>query len=100
MRVAAYYTSYGGYIDAVQPDLSTKEDVNSGDRAGIRWSFRMEPSENLTITPRVVYQEVNMDGWNRVDLFNILGNPYTTTRPAVDLGEREQFTQIGEPSSR
>ena len=97
MRVAAYYTSYGGYIDAVQPDLSTKEDVNSGDRAGIRWSLRMEPSENLRITPRVVYQEVNMDGWNRVDLFNILGNPYTTTRPAVDLGEREQFTQIGEP---
>lgn len=97
MRVAAYYTSYGGYIDAVQPDLHTKKDVNSGDRAGVRWSFRMEPSENLTITPRVVYQEVKMDGWNRVDLFNILGNPYTTTRPAVDLGEREQFTQIEEP---
>lgn len=97
MRVAAYYTSYGGYIDAVQPDLSTEEDVNSGDRVGVRWSLRMEPSESLTITPRVIYQEVNMDGWNRVDLFNILGNPYTTTRPAVDLGEREQFTQIGEP---
>lgn len=97
MRVAAYYTSYGGFIDAVQPDLSVKEDVNSGERAGVRWSLRMEPSDKLTITPRIVYQEVNMDGWNRVDLFNILGNPYTTTRPAVDLGEREQFTQIGEP---
>ena len=35
-----------------------------------------------------------MDGWNRIDAFNILANPFTTTRPAVDLGEREQFTQI------
>ena len=35
-----------------------------------------------------------MDGWNRIDVFNILANPYTTTRPAVTLGEREQFTQI------
>ncbi len=99
MRVAAYYTSYGGFIDAVQPDLHTKKDVNSGDRAGIRWAFRMQPNDQLTVTPRVIYQEVKMDGWNRVDLFNILGNPYTTTRPAVHLGEREQFTQIPEPFS-
>ena len=38
-----------------------------------------------------------MDGWNRIDAFNILANPFTTTRPAVTLGEREQFTQIDEP---
>ena len=38
-----------------------------------------------------------MDGWNRIDVFNILANPYTTTRPAVTLGERELFTQIDEP---
>ena len=38
-----------------------------------------------------------MDGWNRIDAFNILANPYTTTRPAVPLGERQLFTQIAEP---
>ncbi len=38
-----------------------------------------------------------MDGWNRIDVYNILGNPFTTTRPAVDLGERQLFTQIDEP---
>ncbi|MEE8366765.1 MAG: TonB-dependent receptor, partial [Thermoanaerobaculia bacterium] len=43
------------------------------------------------------YQEVNMDGWNRIDDYNILGNPFTTTRPAVDLGERQLFTQFEEP---
>jgi len=97
MRVVGYYTSYGGYIDAFQPGLSVNKDVNGGDRVGARVSFRFEPSEQLTITPRVLYQEVNMDGWNRTDIYNILGNPFTTSRPAVDLDDREQFTQFEEP---
>ena len=96
LRVAAYYTSYGGFTDAVQPNLSVKEDVNSGDRAGIRLALRMEPNESLTVTPRIIYQEVNMDGWNRQDAYNILANPFTTTRPAVTLGEHEIFTQLDE----
>ena len=97
LRVAAYYTSFGGYIDAVQPDLSVNDDVNSGERSGIRLTARFEPNDRVTVTPRVVYQEVDMDGWNRIDDYNILANPFTTTRPAVNLGEREQFTQIEEP---
>jgi iron complex outermembrane receptor protein len=97
LRIAAYYTGYGGYMDAVQPGLTVRDDVNGGDRIGARVAFRFEPNESLTITPRVLYQEVNMDGWNRIDVYNILANPFTTTRPAVDLGEREQFIQIDEP---
>ncbi|HEX7808683.1 MAG TPA: TonB-dependent receptor, partial [Thermoanaerobaculia bacterium] len=97
MRVAAYYTKYGGFIDAVQPDLSINEDVNSGHRAGARVALRFEPNDKLTITPRLLFQKVEMDGWNRTDVFNILGNPYTTTRPKVQLGNRRQFTQIEEP---
>ncbi len=99
MRVAAYYTSTGGYIDAVQPGLGVNNDVNSGERIGVRWAFKFEPNERLSITPRVTYQEVTSDGWNRIDAFNILGNPFTTTRPAVNLGERQQFTQFEEPFS-
>jgi hypothetical protein len=38
-----------------------------------------------------------MDGWNRIDDYNILANPYTTTRSPVTLGERQLFTQIPEP---
>ncbi len=97
MRITAYHTTFGGFMDAVQPDLSVNEDVNSGERTGARWALRFEPSENVTVTPRLLYQEVGMDGWNRIDDFNILANPYTTTRPAVELGEREHFTQIEEP---
>ena len=97
LRVVGYYDRLAGYMDAVQPDLSVDEDVNTGDRYGVRAALRISPDESLTITPRVAYQKLEMDGWNRIDIFNILGNPYTTTRPAVRLGERELFTQIDEP---
>ena len=97
MRIAAYYTRYGGYIDAVQPDLSVQDDYNDGYRAGGRLAFLFQPSEKFKITPRVLYQKVDMQGWNRIDTFNILGNPYTTTRPKVTLGDRNVFTQIDEP---
>ena len=96
LRVAGYYTRMGGYIDAVQPDLSVQEDVNDGFRTGVRAGVRIEPNDRLSMTPRVVYQTVRIDGWNRIDAFNILANPFTTTRPAVTLGEREQFTQLEE----
>jgi iron complex outermembrane receptor protein len=97
MRFAGYYTRYGGFIDAVQPNLSVKHEVNDGDRAGARWSLLLQPNENLSITPRLLYQEVKMYGWNRADAYNILANPFTTTRPAVSLGQYQQFTQFKEP---
>lgn len=97
LRVAAYYNRIGGYIDAVQPDLSVQEDVNRGDRTGVRAAVKIAPNDRLTITPRIVYQRVEMDGWNRIDTYNILANPFTTRRPAVTLDDRRQFTQIAEP---
>lgn len=96
-RVAGYGTRTGGYMDAVQPNLTVNKDVNGSDRTGVRAALRLAPSGRLSITPRIVYQHVKSDGWNRHDAFNILANPYTTTRPAVTLGERQLFTQIEEP---
>ena len=96
-RVTAYNTAIGGFMDAVQPDGSTDEDVNSGRRTGARVAVLVQPNERLSITPRVIYQDVSMDGWNRIDAYNILANPFTTTRPPVTLGERELFTQFEEP---
>jgi iron complex outermembrane receptor protein len=96
LRVASYYTRIPGFIDAVQPNLSAKKDVNDGFRSGFRAALRFDPSGHLSITPRIVYQRVAMNGWNRIDDFNILANPYTTTRPAVTLGDRRQFTQLEE----
>ena len=97
LRITAYYNSVGGFMDAVQPGLTVDKDVNSGERSGVRLALRFEPNDRLTVTPRLIYQDVDMDGWNRIDDFNILANPFTTTRPAVDLGDRQLFTQIDEP---
>jgi iron complex outermembrane receptor protein len=96
VRVASYYTRLPGYIDAVQPDLRVNEDVNDGFRTGVRAAVKIAPNDRLSMTPRIVYQKVEMDGWNRIDAFHILGNPFTTTRPPVTLGERQQFTQLEE----
>ena len=97
LRVAAYYNRIAGYIDAVQPDRSVEEDVNTGDRTGVRAAVRIAPNDRFSLTPRIVFQRVESDGWNRIDAYNILANPFTTSRPAVALGERQQFTQIDEP---
>ncbi|MEO5896429.1 MAG: TonB-dependent receptor, partial [Vicinamibacterales bacterium] len=96
LRVASYFTRMGGYIDAIQPDLSVKENVNEGFRTGLRAAVKFAPTDRFSATPRIVYQTVRMDGWNRIDAFNILANPYTTTRPKVTLDERQQFTQLEE----
>jgi iron complex outermembrane receptor protein len=98
-RVAVYYNRMGGYMDAVQPDQSVKQDLNTSDRSGVRAAMVLAPSARLSITPRFVYQAANADGWNRHDSYNILANPYTTSRPAVTLGPRQLFTQIPEPFS-
>jgi len=95
-RVVGYYNRIPGYIDAVTPNLSVDSDVNTGNRYGGRLAIGIAANENLTITPRVVYQKIEMDGWNRIDAFNILANPFTTTRPAVALGERQEFNQLTE----
>lgn len=97
LRVVAYHKQIPGFMDAVQPDLSVDEDVNDGSRSGGRAALLIQPSEELSITPRLTFQRVDMDGWNRIDDYNILANPFTTTRPAVDLGERELFIQFEEP---
>jgi iron complex outermembrane receptor protein len=96
-RIAAYYNRMGGYMDAVQPDRSIRKNLNTSARSGVRAAVRLDPAAGLTLTPRFVYQEATADGWNRHDSYNILANPYTTTRPAVTLGQRQLFTQVDEP---
>ncbi len=96
-RIVGYGTRTGGWIDAVRPDLTVSPNVNGSVRAGLRAAVRLEPSSRFRITPRVVYQDAKADGWNRNDAFNILANPYTTTRPKVTPGPEQLFSAISEP---
>ena len=91
-RLVLYYHHLPGFIDAIQPDGSVKQDVNDGDRMGARLSFLWKPNDSLSVTPRVVYQELDTNGFPRVDQYNILANPYTTVAP-VTIGNLQQYTQ-------
>jgi len=96
MRAVGYLTRYGGFIDARGEGGAVKKNVNDGARRGGRLSFVIQPTENVTLTPRVVYQEIRAHGFNREEVFNIFANNNTTTRPKITLGEREQYLLLNE----
>ena len=77
-------------------DCDDDEDVNSGYRAGGRIAIKFQPSETVSITPRLIYQKVDTDGFNRQEVFNLFANPFTTTRPPVTFEERQQFLLLDE----
>jgi len=100
LRLVGYTTEYAGFIDArVESTGQFKEDVNGGNRTGMRAALSFMPSENLTITPRIVYQELTTDGFNRQEQFNLFAQPHTTTRPPIQLGERQQHLLLDEEFS-
>ena len=94
VRLVAYGTRYGGFIDARKEGGTVDEDVNDGTRHGGRISLLWEPTENLSITPRVVYQNIDLGGFNRDEVFNLFANPYTD--PPTPLGDREQYLLLDE----
>ncbi|MGQ0741003.1 MAG: TonB-dependent receptor [Alphaproteobacteria bacterium] len=90
VRAVGYFNHYPGFIDAFMEGGGKKDNVNDGDKFGGRLALRFEPSPNFSITPRVVYQKVDTDGFNRQEIYNMYRNPYTTTRPPYKFKEREQ----------
>lgn len=99
LRLTGYHTEYAGFIDALREGGGVEDDVNDGLRSGLRAALTWQATPDLTITPRVVYQMVEVNGFNRQEVFNLFANPYTTTRPAVTFGEREQFLMLDEEFS-
>ena len=94
VRISAWYNDTPGWIAAHQPDGSVKSDVNDGTTKGVRAAMRFEAG-GLIITPRVIYQKVETDGWNRQDAYNILGNPYTYGQELRLLTDEELGTDGG-----
>ena len=94
VRAVGYYTKYAGFIDALGP--AGGDNINDGSRVGGRIALLWEPTDQLRITPRVLYQEIESGGFNREEVFNLYANPLTTTRPAVVFGEREQYLLLRE----
>lgn len=92
LRAVGYATKFAGFIDAVGP--AAGKDVNDGSRAGARIALLWQPAENVRITPRVVYQEVEANGFNRQEVFNLFSNPFTV--PPRRFDERQQYLLLRE----
>ncbi|WP_340588107.1 TonB-dependent receptor [Erythrobacter alti] len=93
-RAVGYYTEYAGFIDALGPGGG--ENINGGARYGGRLSILFEPFAEVRITPRILFQKVEADGFNRQEVYNLYANPFTTTRPPVTFNEREQYLLLRE----
>src|SRR5688572_14407767 len=74
LRLVGYYNEIAGFTDAFYPARSVNEDVNGGEKYGARVAMLWQATENIAITPRVVYQELDTDGYPRIDVYSILGN--------------------------
>ncbi len=96
IRAVGYYTKFGGFIDAYREGGGIDDNVNDGERYGGRLAVLFQPSDNVTITPRIVYQKIKTDGFNRQEVYNLYGNPFTTTRPTVNFRERQQYLLLDE----
>jgi outer membrane receptor protein involved in Fe transport len=98
LRLVGYTTEYAGFVDARLESGGWKSDVNSGNRTGIRATLDFDVGENVTITPRVIYQETEADGFARRDAYNLFANPYTdpNLREPIQLGGRQQHLLLDE----
>ncbi len=92
IRVVGYGTHYAGFIDAIGP--AEGDNVNDGNRVGGRVAVLWEPAPGIKLTPRIVYQKVTADGFNREDVYNTYHNPLLDT--PVSFDEREQYLKMRE----
>jgi iron complex outermembrane receptor protein len=90
VRAVAYGTKYGGFINALGP--AGGKDVNDGSRVGGRLSLLWEPTANVRLTPRVVYQKIQANGFNREEVFNLFHNEFN----GDEFDEREQYLLLRE----
>ncbi|MDF8331574.1 TonB-dependent receptor [Novosphingobium cyanobacteriorum] len=91
LRVVGYGEHFAGFINAVGP--AAGKNVNDGERYGVRAAVLFEPVDGLKITPRVVYQDIKTNGFNRAEIYNIYASPLAGAAP---LPENTQYLRLRE----
>ena len=94
IRGVAYYSHFPGFINSVGP--YSKKNVNDGERYGGRLSMLLEPTPDIKITPRVVWQRATANGFNREEFYNLYDNQFTTGGGA-DLGKGSRTVYLKIP---
>ncbi len=97
MRVVGYGTHFGGFIDSVGP--FDKKNVNSGSRIGGRASLLWQPTPELKITPRIVYQKIGGRRLQPRRPLQPLRQSVHDRRSRHDLGKRKQYLLFREKFS-
>jgi outer membrane receptor protein involved in Fe transport len=92
VRVVGYGTRYGGFIDAVGP--AGGKSINDGSRVGGRIALLFQPTPDISITPRVVYQQIRAGGFNREERYNFYRNQFLN--PPQSIGRRQQYLRLRE----
>ena len=91
LRVVGYGEHFAGFIKAIGPVAGNH--VNDGERFGGRASLLLEPVEGVKITPRIVYQDIKVNGFNREDVYNLYQSPLAGGAP---IDERTQYLKLRE----
>ncbi|MFM9934976.1 MAG: TonB-dependent receptor [Novosphingobium sp.] len=92
LRVVGYGEHYAGFINAVGP--AAGKNINDGARFGVRAALLLEPIEGLKITPRIIYQDIDVNGFNREEKYNLYDNPLIAG--STPLAERSQYLKLRE----
>ena len=93
LRVVGYGTHFGGFVDAVGPNHG--KNINDGRRLGTRISLLWEPTPELKITPRFVYQDSKANGFNREEFYNLYDNQFVT-QDDLGKGDRKIYLKLPE----
>ncbi|SMC98677.1 TonB-dependent receptor [Novosphingobium sp. B1] len=91
LRVVGYGEHFAGFIDAVGP--AAGKNINDGERYGVRAALLFEPVAGLKITPRVVYQDIKTNGFNRAEVYHLYQSPLAG---APALPENTQYLKLRE----
>lgn len=92
IRAVGYGQHYGGFIDAIGP--AGGKNVNDGERYGGRVSLLWQPTAGISLTPRVVYQKIDVNGFNREDVYNFYDSPLVAGNTPIP--ERTQYLKLRE----
>jgi iron complex outermembrane receptor protein len=93
VRIVGYGEHFGGFVDSVGP--YSKKNLNDGHRIGTRISLLFQPTPELKITPRFVYQDSKANGFNREEFYNLYDNQFVT-QDDLGKGDRKIYLKIPE----
>jgi outer membrane receptor protein involved in Fe transport len=114
VRIVGYVRDVSGFIDNLGlvgvnalppggvPQLNTPRltrDVNTDNTKGVRATLLIEPTPDLSLTARVLYQDTRLGGTQSEDGagLQVPGDPNQSDNRGIVVGRFQQFREVPEP---